>query len=106
MTQIGENSDKGPQQPLIPAVPMKFVGVGAQVGCLTLVVVLLSVFCGLWLDRILGTKPAITIILLLSSAPVALALTFWVAKRAIKDLNPQPPEKAQTSTRKEEETSD
>lgn len=106
MTQIGENSDKKPEQPLIPAVPMRFAAVGVQVGCLTLVVVLVSVFGGLWLDRVLGTRPVITIILLLSSAPVALVLTFWVAKRAVKDLNPQPPNQAQTTTRKEEESSE
>jgi F0F1-type ATP synthase assembly protein I len=62
--------------------------VGLQVGGLTLGIVLLSVFGGLWLDRLFGTKPLLTIILVLASAPVSLTLTVWVAKRAINKKNP------------------
>ena len=67
---------------------MAFVSVGGQVGCLTLVIVLVALFGGLALDRIFGTKPVFTIILLLGSAPLALYLTFWVAMRSIKNLTP------------------
>ncbi len=62
--------------------------VGLQVGVLTLGIVLLSVFGGLWLDRLFGTKPLLTIILVLASAPVSLTLTVWVAKRAVNKKNP------------------
>ena len=33
-----------------------------QVGCLTLVVILASVFGGLWLDKTFGTKPDFTLV--------------------------------------------
>jgi F0F1-type ATP synthase assembly protein I len=62
--------------------------VGLQVGVLTLGIVLISVFGGLWLDRFFGTKPLLTIVLVLASAPVSLGLTVWVAKRAVKSTNP------------------
>jgi MFS family permease len=62
--------------------------VGLQVGVLTLGIVLISVFGGLWLDRLFGTKPLLTIFLVLASAPVSLTLTVWVAKRALNKKNP------------------
>jgi hypothetical protein len=62
--------------------------VGGEVGCLTLIIVILAVFGGIWLDRILGTKPLFTISLVLISAPLSLVLTYWIAKRAVKDINP------------------
>jgi len=62
--------------------------VGGEVGCVTLFIVLASVFGGLWLDRILGTKPLLTVFLVVASAPVALALTIWIAKRAVETPNP------------------
>jgi len=62
--------------------------VGGEVGCLTLFIVLVSVFGGLWLDRIFGTKPLITVFLVVASAPVSLALTIWIAKRAVGNPTP------------------
>jgi len=65
----------------------KFLTVGGEVGCLTLIIVLLSVFGGIWLDRVLGTRPAFTILLVLASAPLSLVLTFWIARRSIQDVH-------------------
>jgi F0F1-type ATP synthase assembly protein I len=62
--------------------------VGLQVGLLTLGIVLISVFGGLWLDRLFGTKPVLTIILVLASAPLSLGLTVRLAKRAVNKKNP------------------
>jgi hypothetical protein len=72
------------------AFNMKTLTVGGEVGCLTLMIVLGSVFGGLWLDRIFDTKPVITVILVLASAPISLALTFWIAMRAVKNIPPKP----------------
>ena len=63
---------------------------GAEIGCLTLMVVLAAVFGGIWLDRLLGTKPWLTISLVLGSAPLALVLTFWVATRTARKITPPP----------------
>jgi F0F1-type ATP synthase assembly protein I len=62
--------------------------VGLQVGVLMLGIVLISVFGGLWLDRLFGTKPLLTIILVIASAPISLGLTVWVAKRAVNKKTP------------------
>ena len=62
--------------------------VGGEVGCLTLIIVFAAVFGGLYLDKLFGTKPVLTILFVLGSAPLALVLTFWVAMRAVKRYSP------------------
>jgi F0F1-type ATP synthase assembly protein I len=62
--------------------------VGLQVGGLTLGIVLVAVFGGLWLDKLFGTKPILTIILVLASAPLSLWLTVRVARRAVNKKKP------------------
>lgn len=81
-----KKSDESYRMPVL--FDMRMVTVGAEVGCATLLIVLVAVFGGIWLDRILGTKPIFTILLVLGSAPFSLVLTFWLAKRSIKDMTP------------------
>jgi F0F1-type ATP synthase assembly protein I len=104
MTQPGNSSDRNHQQPYV--FSMRLATVGAQVGCLTLAIVFLGLFGGLWLDRLLGTKPLFTIMLVLGAAPLSLFLTFWMAMRAVRDLNLPSPAGAKPSPGKEEETSE
>ena len=64
--------------------------VAGQVGCLTLVITLLAVFIGLYLDNLYGSKPAFTIGLLLGSIPVSLILMFVVVRTAVKRIKYKP----------------
>jgi hypothetical protein len=82
-------TSKPPEKDRVPAaiVGTRFALIGGEVGCVTLFIVLLAVFGGLWLDKVLGTRPLFTVGLVLASAPVSLALTFWLAKRAINQSN-------------------
>lgn len=57
-----------------------------QVGCLTLVVILASVFGGLWLDSQFGTKPMFTLVLLFAGIPVSVLLMLWLSRRALARL--------------------
>ncbi|HXD08601.1 MAG TPA: AtpZ/AtpI family protein, partial [Anaerolineales bacterium] len=57
-----------------------------QVGCLTLVIILASVFGGLWLDKIFGTKPVITLVLLFAGIPVSVMVMLSVARRTLARL--------------------
>jgi F0F1-type ATP synthase assembly protein I len=77
--------------------------VGAQVGCATLLIVFLAVFIGIGLDKVLDTKPLFTIMFVLGSAPLSLFLTFWLAKRAVNNINPQVPAAKQNNPVEEEE---
>ena len=56
---------------------MALLGV-VGVGCLTVVVISVAIFAGLWLDSQFQTKPFITIILVLTSVPITLYLIFRV----------------------------
>ncbi len=71
----------------------KVLTVGGEVGCITLVIVIVAVFGGIWLDRTLGTRPLFTVGLVVLSAPLSLVLTFWIARRATQDLQPPPASK-------------
>jgi len=54
-------------------------GVGFSAGCLTVLLTLGALFLGLWLDGQLGTKPMLTLALVLTSIPVGLIfLVFYV----------------------------
>ena len=54
-----------------------------QMGCLTLVVVALSVIAGLWLDNSLHTKPIFTLALLLAGVPVSVLLMVYVGRKSL-----------------------
>lgn len=58
-------------------------------GCLTLLVAVLSVWGGLWLDNTFHTKPVFTLVLLLAGMPVAVALMVYVMRRTLARLKAQ-----------------
>lgn len=80
---------------------MKLAAMGGEIGCVTLVIIFVAVFGGLWLDRILGTKPILTILFVIGAGPLALFTTYWLAIRTVKDI--QPGEKAGTPAKAGEE---
>ena len=57
-----------------------------QVGCLTLVVILASVFGGLWLDNMFGTKPVFTLVLLFAGIPLSVLLMLYVSRKSLARL--------------------
>ena len=60
-----------------------------QVGCLTLVIILASVFGGLWLDKTFGTKPVFTLALLFAGVPVSVFVMLAIARRTLARLKEQ-----------------
>ena len=57
-----------------------------QVGCLTLVIILASVFGGLWLDKTFGTKPIFTLVLLFAGIPASVFVMLIVARKTLERL--------------------
>ena len=57
-----------------------------QVGCLTLVIILASVFGGLWLDNAFGTKPVFTLVLLFAGIPISVFVMLYVARKTLARL--------------------
>jgi F0F1-type ATP synthase assembly protein I len=57
-----------------------------QVGCLTLLVVSMSLLLGLWLDSTLHTRPVLTLVFLLAGVPLSVILMLLVARRTLASL--------------------
>jgi F0F1-type ATP synthase assembly protein I len=57
-----------------------------QVGCITLVVVLVSVRVGLWLDAYFQTRPLYTLVFLFAGIPISILLMLVVARRTLARL--------------------
>ena len=66
-----------------------------QVGCLTLMIILASVFGGLWLDKTFNTKPVFTLALLLAGIPVSVWVMLVVARRTLARLKDQAEKESQ-----------
>lgn len=69
-----------------------------QVGCLTLVIILASVFGGLWLDNTFGTKPIFTLALLIAGIPLSVFLMLVVARRTLARLKEEAEKEPDTSS--------
>jgi len=68
---------------LISTVLIVMVGL---VGCLTSLIILASVFGGLWLDKTFGTKPLFILILLLAGIPLSIIVMIVVARRTLNRI--------------------
>ncbi len=81
MAQIDGNRSNGFNTLLIVLV--------GQMGCLTILVIALSVLAGFWLDNTFHTKPVFTLVLLLAGVPVSVMLMLFVARRSLAKLKTQ-----------------
>lgn len=78
MTQSGDK-----RQEVANAFLIALIG---QVGCLTLVIIGVSLLGGFWLDRVLGTRPLFTLLFLLAGTPLSVVAMLAVARRALAKL--------------------
>ena len=69
-----------------------------QVGCLTLIIILASVFAGLWLDNTFGTKPVLTLVLLFAGIPISVLVMLFVARRTLARLKEQAEKETKNSS--------
>jgi F0F1-type ATP synthase assembly protein I len=70
------------------AFNLTMAAVAGQVGCLTLAVIFIALFGGLWLDNYFQTRPMITIILMIGSVPVTLVAMFFVVRATTARMMP------------------
>ena len=76
-------SDENRRNSMVSTLLIVVIG---QVGCLTLAVILASVFGGLWLDKIFDTKPVFTLALLFAGIPVSVFVMLTVARKTLARL--------------------
>jgi F0F1-type ATP synthase assembly protein I len=80
---MGKETGKG-QDDFKTAVTMTVVWVAG----LTLLIIFGALLAGIWLDKVLSTKPILTIVFILASIPVTLFLTFRVVRKATARIQP------------------
>ena len=51
-----------------------------------MIIILASVFAGLWLDNMFGTKPVLTLVLLFAGIPISVLVMLFVARRTLARL--------------------
>ncbi len=86
MTSAGKNSDANKSQFNFSIALAVALGL---VGCLTLVILFMALYGGLWLDDQFGSKPVFTVGLLIASVPVTLVVMFWVVRKVTARYMPQ-----------------
>ena len=75
----------------------------AQVGCVTVFVILGALVVGLALDRTFDTRPLFTLLLVLASIPVSLYLLVQVALSGAAQLTPPTPKEEEKESSDEKE---
>ncbi len=85
---MSQGDEKTERERVRYAFNLTLAAVAGQVGCLTLVIIFIALFGGLWLDSRFQTRPTFTIILLLGSVPVTLILMFLVVRQATSRIKP------------------
>jgi len=83
---------------------LTLAGISALTGCVALLVVLVALFLGLWLDQQLGQRGPATILVLILSVPVSLYLMTRLALGLVRRINfdTTNPEEKRSSLKKEE----
>ncbi len=60
--------------------------IGVQAGCISVVLVILALVLGLWLDRTFNTQPLFVLGLLLLSIPVSLAAMVYTVLKSTRAM--------------------
>ena len=82
MTGDGQTNEVGQAQ---RALSLTLAGVLGGVGCLTVVIVLVAIGAGLWLDNQFNTRPLFALVLVLGSVP----LTIYLMVRIVLTFAPR-----------------
>lgn len=79
--------------------------VTGQVGCATVLIIVLALVLGLFLDRTLNTKPLLTLVTMLVSIPVSIGATLWILRSVLSRYQVRKPQRVtgeETNFEKEE----
>lgn len=70
---------------------LTLAGAAGQIGCVTLIIILVAVFGGLWLDARFDTRPVFTLALLIASIPVSLIAMLFIVRLVTSKIKTNPP---------------
>lgn len=77
---------------------LTLAGIAAQAGCLIILMVMVALFAGLWLDAQFGRRGPFTIGLVVLSVPITLYVVFRLVMRLLKAILPPPNDGQNTPT--------
>jgi F0F1-type ATP synthase assembly protein I len=81
---------------------LALAGMVSQIGCVTVVIVIGALLAGLWVDKMMDTRPLFTILFLLGSIPVSLFLLVRIAFSTAAHLAPPPPQESENQSSNQE----
>lgn len=67
---------------------MAYAAFAGQAGCSSSAMVVGALLLGLWLDSLLGTKPVLTILLMVLSVPISLYIMVRMVLGAVSRITP------------------
>ena len=85
MSQMGDQQDKNLALRSLNISLLVVTGAG---GCVTVLIILAAMLLGLWLDNRFGSRPWITVFLMVASVPVTLVAMYWVARKTTARFSP------------------
>ena len=59
---------------------LALAAVAGQVGCVTLLIVVIALVTGLWLDRRFNTSPIFLATILIGSVPITIFIMLWIVR--------------------------
>ena len=77
MSQTGDQPDK---KTALRSLNLTLAAVTGQVGCLTVIIILVAFFAGRWLDSRFDSDALFTVLLMVASVPVTIVVMFWVVR--------------------------
>lgn len=92
-------SEKEQKQKVMNMTMAALVG---QVGCLTVIIILIALFGGMYLDNLFNSKPRFTIGTLIGSIPISMIVMVYVSRAAIKRITTHSAQEDQNLGREKE----
>lgn len=89
-----------PQNPS-KVINLAVVGLLGQVGLVTLAIILIALFGGLWLDSQFNSRPVFTLICLIVSIPISLFVMLKIVRIGLSKLNLRALSSNQTSNKED-----
>jgi F0F1-type ATP synthase assembly protein I len=67
---------------------LALAAVAGQVGCVTLIIVVVALIAGLWLDNRFETRPLFLVTFLIGSVPVTVIVMLWIVRSVTARIKP------------------
>jgi F0F1-type ATP synthase assembly protein I len=85
---MSQNNQKEGKNRLQYTANLAYAAVASQVGCVTIVIIAVSLIIGLWLDNRFDTSPIFLATFLIASVPVTVIIMVWIVRSVTARIKP------------------